>query len=179
MAMEIVLYPDPRLRAKNTPVDHFDEQLVAVAQEMFELMYETEGVGLAAPQVGINQTMLVYNPTGDPEEADEERVLCNPKVITKSPELESGEEGCLSFPEIRCSVTRPIAVEVEALDLQGNPFRLQLDDWEARIFQHELDHLNGILFIDRFSPADKARVKPQLGDLADEYRETLANSSRA
>ena len=83
MAMEIVLYPDPRLRAKNTLVNHFDEQLVAVAQEMFELMYETEGVGLAAPQVGINRTMLVYNPAGDPKEANEERVLCNPKVIAK------------------------------------------------------------------------------------------------
>ncbi len=176
--MEIVLYPDPRLRAKNTPVYHFDEQLVVVAQEMFELMYETEGVGLAAPQVGINRTMLVYNPAGDPKEANEERVLCNPKVIAKSFEVELREEGCLSFPELRGSVTRPIAVEVEALDLLGNPFRLQLDDWEARIFQHELDHLDGILFIDRFSPADKARVKTQLGDFADEYRETIANSSR-
>jgi peptide deformylase len=179
MALEIVLYPDPRLRAKNTPVNHFDEQLAVVAREMFELMYGTEGVGLAAPQVGINRTMLVYNPTGDPEEADEERVLCNPKVIAKSSEVEPGEEGCLSFPEMRGSVTRPIAVEVEAFDLQGNSFRLQIDDWEARIFQHELDHLDGILFIDRFSPADKTRVKAQLGDFADEYRETLANSSRA
>jgi peptide deformylase len=80
---------------------------------------------------------------------------------------------------MRGSVTRPIAVEVEAFDLQGNSFRVQIDDWEARIFQHELDHLDGILFIDRFSPADKTRVKTQLGDFADEYRETLANSSRA
>lgn len=176
--MEIVLYPDPRLRAKNKAVESFDATLFKITRKMFDLMYETEGVGLAAPQVGINYKLLVYNPTGDPEASEQERVLCNPSVIHKSKETEEGEEGCLSFPEIRGSITRPNIVEIEALDLQGREFQLRLEGWESRIFQHELDHLKGVLFIDRFSPADKSMAKSQLDALANDYREAIANSTR-
>lgn len=169
--MDILHYPDPRLRAKNTAVTAFDEELAQTAREMFEVMYRTGGVGLAAPQVGINKKLLVYNPTGRAGESDAEIVLCNPKLVSKSRDQEPGEEGCLSFPDIRGQVTRPVRVKIEAQDLHGEPLELELEDWDARIFLHEFDHLEGILFIDRMSPVSKAQAKGQLEDLVAVYRE--------
>lgn len=174
--MDIVLYPDPRLRAKNAPVTDFDDQLAANAKAMFKLMYETVGVGLAAPQVGLNLRLMVFNPAGSPDKAEQEVVLCNPKLVWKSKEKEPGEEGCLSFPEVRGQVLRPIGVKVIAQDLQGKEIELQLQDWEARIFQHELDHLEGVLFVDRMSPASKSLMKSNLEELVRQYREELAGS---
>ncbi|HEX9794337.1 MAG TPA: peptide deformylase [Planctomycetota bacterium] len=163
--MEIVLYPDPRLRRKNAPVEAFDAELARLARAMFDAMYRTRGVGLAAPQVGVNLRLLVYNPTGDPEQPEAEVVLCNPRLAWKARSKETGEEGCLSFPSIYAQVERPVAAKVEARDLLGEPVELPLEDWEARVFQHEFDHLDGILFIDRMSPADRLRIKTQLEDL--------------
>jgi peptide deformylase len=177
--MDIVLYPDPRLRAKNAPVEAFDADLEALARRMFEAMYRTGGVGLAAPQVGVNRCLLVYNATGKPEEADQEVVLCNPRLAWKAKEKESGEEGCLSFPEISGHIERPVKVRIEAQDLAGTPFEMELEDWEARIFLHEFDHLDGILFIDRMTPADKALAKPRLSDMTREYQESVAHPPRA
>ncbi|MGB0953794.1 MAG: peptide deformylase [Planctomycetota bacterium] len=174
--MNIVQYPDPRLRKKNAPVTDFGPELEATAREMFEVMYATQGVGLAAPQVGLNIQLLVYNPTGSSEEKAEEKVLCNPKMVFKSREKEDGQEGCLSFPDVNGVVNRPIKVKVEALDLKGEKFELELEDWDARIFQHELDHLDGILFIDRMTPATKSQAKPVLEDLVHAYKESLAGS---
>ncbi len=176
--MKIVLFPDPRLRAKNAPVDHFDSQLAEVTQAMFDLMYKTEGVGLAAPQVGINRKLLVFNPSGKPEHPEQEMVLCNPKVLRNTKEKEFGEEGCLSFPEIRGAVSRCIGMMIQAQDLQGKDFELELQGWEARIFQHEFDHLEGILFVDRLSEADKVCARPLLKDLELEYRQSLEDSAR-
>ena len=139
-------------------------------------MYATSGVGLAAPQVGLNIRLLVYNPSGKQEHAEEEVVLCNPKIVFKSKDTESGEEGCLSFPEVNGQVIRPLHVKIEAQNLQGDAFELELEDWEARIFQHELDHLEGILFIDRMTPASKSQAKPALEDLVYDYKQNLANS---
>ncbi|MDA1259825.1 MAG: peptide deformylase [Planctomycetota bacterium] len=174
--MDVVLYPDPRLRAKNAPVEVFDAELAATARAMFEAMYRTEGVGLAAPQVGINRRLLVYNPTGKAEEADLEIVLCNPKIAWKSRVIEPGREGCLSFPAIYGQIDRPIAVKIEAQGLDGAPVTLELEDWDARIFLHEFDHLDGVLFTDRMTPADKTRNAPALEELVDRYREKLASS---
>ncbi|MCX8229037.1 MAG: peptide deformylase [Planctomycetota bacterium] len=176
--MNIILYPDPRLRTKNAPVDHFDSELADVTRAMFDLMYETEGVGLAAPQVGINRKLLVFNPSGDSECPEQEVILCNPKVLRKTEEKEYGEEGCLSFPDIRGSVSRFLGIVVQAQDLHGDSFELEFQDWEARIFQHEVDHLEGILFVDRFREADKICARPLLKDLELEYRESLENSAR-
>ena len=174
--MDIVIYPDPRLRKKNLPVTTFDESLGTAAREMFEAMYATSGVGLAAPQVGLNIRLLVYNPSGKAEHAEEEVVLCNPKIVSKSKDTESGEEGCLSFPEVNGQVIRPLNVKIEAQNLQGDTFELELEDWDARIFQHELDHLDGILFIDRMTPASKSQAKPVLEDLVYDYKQNLADS---
>ncbi len=169
--MDIVLYPDPRLRAPNDPVQEFGPELQALARDMFEAMYRTEGVGLAAPQVGVNVKLLVFNPTGDPEARDQERVLCNPRIVRSARERAFGREGCLSFPGIFAEIERPVAVTIEALDLRGRPFTLELSDWEARIFQHEFDHLEGVLFIDRMRPVDKATHRAALEELAAAYRE--------
>ena len=170
--MDILLYPDPRLRAKNAPVTSFDATLEQITRDMFEAMYRTGGVGLAAPQVGVNLRLLVYNAAGKAAEKEQEHVLCNPKLVFKSREQEPGEEGCLSFPDIRGQVTRPIRVKVTAQNLQGEPMELELEDWDARIFLHEFDHLEGILFIDRMSPVSKSQAKGQLQDMVEHYRET-------
>ncbi len=167
--MNILLYPDPRLRRPNEPVGEFGGPLERAVREMFELMYATKGVGLAAPQVGMNSKMLVYNPEGDPQEAGEERVLCNPRILRKSGEKDVAEEGCLSFPGIYVQVERSLSVVVEAQDLRGRPFRLELSGWNARIFLHEFDHLDGILFIDRITPGDKVRIKSALEELKDRF----------
>ena len=174
--MNIVQYPDPRLRKKNALVTDFGPELEASVREMFEVMYATQGVGLAAPQVGWNIQLLVYNPSGNPEEKGQEMVLCNPKMVFKSRDKEDGQEGCLSFPDVTGVVNRPLKVRVEAQDLKGEKFELELEDWNARIFQHELDHLDGILFIDRMTPASKSQAKPVLEDLVHVYKESLAGS---
>jgi len=167
--MDILLYPDPRLRRTNAPVEDFGPPLERAVREMFHLMYATKGVGLAAPQVGLSSRMLVYNPEGDPQEAGEERVLCNPRILGKSRDKEVAEEGCLSFPGIYVQVERSVEVAVEAQDLHGQPFRLELSGWGARIFLHEFDHLDGILFIDRITPGDKVRIKAALEELRDRF----------
>ena len=177
--MDIVLYPDPRLRAKNARIEQFDAALETLARDMFEAMYRTGGVGLAAPQVGVNLQLLVYNPTGKPGEADQEVVLCNPRLAWKAKGKDSGQEGCLSFPEIYGHIERPVKVRIEAQDLRGEAFEMELEDWEARIFLHEFDHLDGILFIDRMTPADKALAKSRLADLTREYQESLADPPRS
>lgn len=174
--MDVVLYPDPRLRAKNAPVEVFDAALAATARAMFEAMYRTEGVGLAAPQVGINRRLLVYNPAGSADEPDQEMVLCNPRIAWKSRVTEPGREGCLSFPGIHGEIERPIGVKIEAQGLDGAPLTLELEDWDARIFLHEFDHLDGVLFIDRMTPADKTRNAPALEELVGRYRERVAGS---
>lgn len=174
--MDIVIYPDPRLRKKNAPVTSFDESLATNVREMFDAMYATGGVGLAAPQVGLNIRLLVYNPSGKSDQPDQEVVLCNPKMVFKSKDSESGEEGCLSFPEVLGHVIRPMNVKIDAQNLEGDTFELELEGWDARIFQHELDHLDGILFIDRMTPASKSQAKPALEDLVYDYKQALADS---
>ncbi len=174
--MDVVLYPDPRLRAKNGPVERFDAELAATARAMFEAMYLTDGVGLAAPQVGINRRMLVYNPTGQVADPAREMVLCNPRVVGKSRVTEPGSEGCLSFPDIRGEIERPVSVKVEAQGLQGQPVTLELEGWDARIFLHEFDHLDGVLFIDRMTPTDRARNRAALDELVARFRQSVARS---
>ena len=174
--MEIVLYPDPRLRRPCEPVEAFDEELASTVRKMFEVMYLTEGVGLAAPQVGISRRLLVYNPEGDAEKPEGEIVLANPRILSKAKETEFGEEGCLSFPGIYASVDRARKVALEAQDLQGRPITLEIEGWNARIFLHEFDHLDGILFVDRMTPADKGRIKGLLQDLESQFAEAGAGS---
>eukprot|EP00741_Cyanophora_paradoxa_P001845 tig00000507_g1788.t1 len=166
--LEIVKYPDPRLRAKNEEIRVFDANLAKLVERMFEAMYRTDGVGLAAPQVGVNLRLLVFNPEGDPKKGPEV-VLCNPVLTSTSKKKDVEPEGCLSFPGINFDVVRHVGVRIEAQDVTGKPFTMNLSGWRARIFQHEFDHVSGTLFIDRVLDADAARVKGELQELIDAF----------
>ena len=167
--MEVLVYPDPVLRRGGKPVVQFDAELRQLAARMMEAMYEEGGVGLAAPQGGIEQKLLGLNPSGDAKDRSGELVLCNPR-ITRKKGREFGEEGCLSFPGIHAEVERWIDITVTYQDLDGKEQVLAAKEWLARIVQHELDHLEGVLFTDRLTPADKLRVKAQLLELEERYR---------
>jgi peptide deformylase len=167
--MEVVIYPDPILRRGGQPVSRFDPSLRELADRMFEAMYAEGGVGLAAPQVAVEKKLLVLNPSGDRQKPAEQLVLLNPK-ITRKKGREWGEEGCLSFPDIRGEVERWVTITVSFQDLDGKEQTLEASGWLARIIQHELDHLDGVLFTDRLSAADRLRVRPLLAELEDRYR---------
>ncbi len=162
--MQIVQYPGPALRRGGKKIEAFDDALRATADAMLDQMYEAQGVGLAAPQVGLDLELLVLNPTGDPEDREGELVICNPAIKSRKGN-EWGEEGCLSFPGIYAEVERAKKILVTYQDLDGNPQELRADDFLARIIQHEIDHLKGVLFVDRLSSVDKVRVRPKLQDM--------------
>lgn len=142
--LKVRILGDPILRAKASPVAAFDAKLEQLVADMLETMDEAPGVGLAAPQVGISTRLFVYD-SGEPGERG---ALANPEIVWASDELVEMEEGCLSIPDAYFPVTRPAAVTVEAVRPDGSPIRIEADDVLARIFQHEIDHLDGILFID-------------------------------
>jgi peptide deformylase len=149
--LPLVKYPNPLLREVCAPVERFDERLSKFIDDMFETMYEFEGVGLAAPQVGSLQSITVVNVTG---EKSEELVLVNPRIIDFSGSVPS-EEGCLSIPGYRGSIKRHEEIVVEAQDRLGNPVSFKANDFLAICLQHEIDHLNGILFTDHLSRLKK------------------------
>ncbi|MHB0975714.1 MAG: peptide deformylase [Candidatus Aquicultorales bacterium] len=139
-------YPDPVVREATKPVDRFDRELKLLTRGMVETMHEEQGIGLAANQVGVQKSVIVI-------EIDEKpRVFVNPVIVEKSEETEIGDEGCLSLiPEIHIPIERSLRVSVQALDERGKPVVMEAEGLLARIFQHEVDHLNGYLIIDRAS----------------------------
>jgi peptide deformylase len=163
--LKIILYPDPRLKKVSKPVVTFDEKLRALATRMFELMREAKGVGLAAPQVGENVRLFIINPTGDPKD---DRVYVNP-VLSEADGEEEGEEGCLSLPDLHTNILRNKGMRMQAQDLEGKPFEQIEIGYIPRIWQHEFDHLNGTLIIDRMGPTAKMGAKKLLRDLEDQY----------
>ncbi len=168
--MQIVLYPDPILRKPTSRVERFDEDLRRLAREMLETMYRARGVGLAAPQVGDGRRLLVLNPTGDRNQREAERVLVNVRVLRRKGEV-WGEEGCLSFPRVYAEIARAETVFFESADLDGKAATEEASGFLARVVQHEGDHLDGVLFVDRMSPGDRIRVKPLLRGLEERFRE--------
>jgi peptide deformylase len=145
---------------------------------MFEIMYRERGVGLAAPQVGWSVRLFILNPTGDPEQPEGERVFINPGILRVEGTIVD-EEGCLSIPEVRGRVERNERVVVRALGLDGLPFEAEFEDIGARGVQHEIDHLDGILFVSRLGPTDRLRVGGQLKKLEREYkRKAMLRSGR-
>ncbi|KAL4445735.1 hypothetical protein ABPG77_008934 [Micractinium sp. CCAP 211/92] len=166
--LAVLQYPDPRLRAVNARIGVFDETLRKLAEEMFEVMYQDDGVGLAAPQVGVNVRLMVFNEAGEKGKG-EEIVLVNPQVINLGKSKNLFEEGCLSFPGIYADVERPSKVKIKAQDLNGRKFTISLSGFPARIFQHEYDHLDGRLFHDRMAPGVLAGVRQQLVEMEDAY----------
>ncbi len=136
------------LRKMSKRVERFDAKLKQLAEDMFETMYEAEGIGLAAPQVGVAKRLFVM----DIREPDVEPLAVVNPVIVEREGTELGEEGCLSIPGLIGAVERSLNVVMEGLDLDGNPIRVEAKDLHARCIQHEIDHLDGVLFIDHLSP---------------------------
>lgn len=159
--MEIVHYPHPALRWKSKPVSEINAKLRSIVQEMFELMYEAKGIGLAANQVALPFRLFIINPSGDPDQAGEELVFVNPVITSRKGSVE-GEEGCLSLPELYGQVRRAEEIEVEAYDLKGREFTLSLNEMPSRVVQHETDHLDGVLFPDRMTDTARRELAPEL-----------------
>jgi len=158
--LDIVTAEDPRLRTKSHKITKFDNDLKRLSEDMFETMYSAIGVGLAAPQIGLMQRLIVI---GIPAELDEEGkeiapaeeyALVNPEIIKAFGEEEM-EEGCLSVPGYRGWVKRATSIKVRAQDIEGKPLRIRASGYLAEVMQHEIDHLEGILFVDRIESADK------------------------
>jgi peptide deformylase len=162
--VKILSYPHPVLKYKCKPIQKIDQGLRDIVAEMFQLMYDTQGVGLAANQVGLPYSLFVMNATGDHEKKEEEYVFINPIILQKNGKTKDNE-GCLSFPGIRADVIRPEFIEVESIALNGEVQRFQWTGHSARIVQHETDHLNGIGFIDRLSSVAILEIKEVLEDL--------------
>ena len=165
---EVTLFPDPVLRKVALPVESFDEALEHTVAAMFERMRASKGVGLAGPQVGLRRRILVLNPTGEPED---DLALINVTITDRFGPESAFEEGCLSFPEIYGEVIRPESCRLTAQKVDGTPLELEFEGFTSRVIQHEYDHLEGVLLVDRMSPADKARNRAALQALVEEYRE--------
>ncbi|HEV2463005.1 MAG TPA: peptide deformylase [Acidobacteriaceae bacterium] len=149
MLREIVKYPDPVLEKRGEPVTEFNDELRALVDDMFESMYAAKGIGLAAPQIGLSKRLTVID-VSFKEKPEDKIVLVNPEIVSREGK-QYEEEGCLSLPEIREKVSRAAKVRVKAQDLQGKWFEIEGEELLARAFQHEIDHLDGILFFRRVS----------------------------
>lgn len=165
--VRILKYPHPTLRYKAKPLQRVDAELKKIVREMFDLMYEKKGVGLAATQVDLPYRFFIINLESDPDKAPE-FVFLNPEISRQLGTAEA-DEGCLSFPEIYAPVKRPANVVISAYDLNGQEINYRLDGFFARAVQHEYDHLEGKLFIDRLSPAARMNIQPALDDLEREF----------
>ena len=152
----IVTLPDPVLRRKARPVSTFDQNLQTLVDDMIDTMRDAPGVGLAAPQVGIGQRLIVVEYAEPPEEGEEEKqvkprlyVMANPEIVKTSEDKVLGVEGCLSIPGLVGEVERYSMVQVKGINRRGQPMKVKAEGWLARIFQHEIDHVNGVVFPDR------------------------------
>jgi peptide deformylase len=155
---------DPVLRAAAADVTDIDGKLVKLAHDMLDTMYEAPGLGLAAPQIGVGKRLFVYDL--DPEERADPHVLVNPRIVESEGEW-SYEEGCLSIPGLSFEIIRPKIVHIVGLDLDGNEVSIEADEIEARLFQHELDHLDGVLMTERMDPDTKKRALKEIRRMRD------------
>ena len=163
MDYDIRIIGDPVLRRKADTVTVFDAELKQLAQDMLETMVDGEGIGLAAPQVGVSKRLLVV---GIPDEEDQLHfaAFVNPRIVEQRGTMVM-EEGCLSIPGIREEVERPESIRLAWQDLDGEEHESWLHDLDARVLQHEMDHLDGVLFVDRISPARRTTLKGRLNEL--------------
>lgn len=157
-------HPDPVLRERCGPVDPASEEVRAVARRMIELMHEAPGVGLAAPQVGLPWRLFVANWTGD--EGDD-HVFMNPELVDPSAATAAKDEGCLSLPEVQAEVTRPREVTIRAVGLDGEAFERTASGFPARVWQHEFDHLEGVLILDKMTRLDRLANRRAIAALVD------------
>lgn len=168
--MKIVHYPHPALRHPARPVSSINKDLRLQVGEMFELMYQAKGLGLAAPQVALPFQLLVMNITGDANQKECEEVYVNPVIVEKKG-LVDDEEGCLSFPGLYQKVKRARTVKIRAYNLKGELIEKVVHDLEARAWQHEIDHLNGVLFIDKMGWLGKLAARGSVSQFEREFRE--------
>lgn len=187
MVLPIVKYGHPVLRERGARIKEINADIRQLIADMFETMYDSKGIGLAAQQVGVASLLTVIDVRGITDRpssleiagqpADVESlmplVLINPK-ITPVGEPVAGPEGCLSFPEIFADITRPEKVDVKALDAHGHPLAFRAGGLLARAIQHEVDHLNGVLFVDRMTAKDKAELRAEMDDLHTATKKSLA-----
>ena len=157
--LDILEFPDPRLRTVATLVESVDEGMRALIEDMLETMYDASGIGLAATQVNVHKRLLVMDVS---EERDQPMVFINPSVEVLDPELGSYDEGCLSVPGFYEEVNRPRQIRVTALDRNGESFTKELEGLAAICLQHEIDHLDGKLFVDYISPLKRQRIRRKL-----------------
>ncbi len=157
--LEILEFPDPRLRTKAKPVAQVTEATRGLIADMFETMYDAPGIGLAATQVNVHERILVIDIS---ENRDQPQVFINPEITVLDPELGEYDEGCLSVPGFYETVCRPNRVQVTALDRDGQSFTRELDGLLAICLQHEIDHLEGKLFVDYLSPLKRQRIRKKL-----------------
>ena len=170
--LAIRIYPDPVLRVQCRAVTAIDDRVRKLAADMVETMHAAPGIGLAAPQVGIEERLAVVDLSVG-EDPSQVHVLINPEIVHREG-LETEVEGCLSLPGMTDKVDRPSAIRLKALDLSGQPIELQAEGWLARALCHELDHLDGILFVDHLRGLRRERAKRQLKKLAVDREEVLA-----
>ena len=163
--LNVLCYPDPRLNKVAKPVEQVDARIKKIVADMADTMYEAPGVGLAATQVDIHERIVVIDVS---EEQNQLMVFINPEIIWSSPEKKSWREGCLSVPEFYDEVERPAQVRVKALDVDGKEFELDADGLLAVCLQHELDHLQGKVFVEYLSILKRTRVSQKLKKRAKE-----------
>jgi peptide deformylase len=160
---QIRQYPDPILRTPATPVTEFSDDLRLVVERMERLMQDARGVGLAGNQIGLLRRLFIYHP----EESDGPVAVINPSIVERGTETDEKSEGCLSLQLVDVTVTRPTRVVIEAFDRVGEPMRIEAEGFDARVMQHEIDHLDGVLMYDHASPEERkqalAILRPRAG----------------
>jgi peptide deformylase len=166
--VHVIYHPHPTLRHKSKPLKRVDAELKSIVRQMFDLMYEHKGIGLAANQVDLPYRLFVLNLESDPARTDLEHVFINPIISNRKGSAEA-EEGCLSLPGMYAQVRRPEQVRLNAYTLAGEEVTLDLDGLFARAVQHEVDHLDGVLFIDRLPPTGYAKLRDAVFDLEQEF----------
>jgi peptide deformylase len=166
--LKIIVWPDPRLKKISEPVREFTPGLRDLATRMLDMMRQARGVGLAAPQVGHNVRMFVMNHSGEPTD---DRVYVNPILSDPDGGEETAEEGCLSLPTINAQISRNKSIKLQAQDLDGRPIEQIESGYIARIWQHEFDHLNGVLITDRMGLGDRFKHRRTLKELQEKWDE--------
>jgi len=168
--VRVITYPDPFLRRSASDVEEVDNNIRQAVEKMLVTMYTNKGVGLAAPQVGLGRRIVVVNASG--EKADE-KILINPTIVERRGAME-GEEGCLSFPGVAGVVRRSAHIVILAYDIEGKEIELPATDFASRVLQHEIDHLEGMLFVDRMTPESRVLAREALKALEESYGQAPA-----
>jgi peptide deformylase len=164
MILPILKYGSPELRIVSKPVDVFDVELEKISKNMIETMYSAPGIGLAAPQIGLNIRLVTIDLSVG-EDPSQLIVICNPEILSTEGE-QKNDEGCLSVPDFSETVVRPLKMSVRGVNLKGEEIRYDAEGLLSRCFSHEIDHLNGVLFVDRLSPLKRTLIRNRIKKLA-------------